>query len=93
MKLTKETYHYLERLVRGFSNHRRIEILTLLELKPELSVAEIAEELKINFKTASEHIRRLAIAGLVLKRSESTNVRHALTARGKAILKFLRIIE
>ena len=83
----------LERIVKGFANHRRIQILQLLEKSPELSVQEISKELKINFKTASEHIRRLAIAGLVLKRSQAINVRHKLTPIGVSILKFLRILE
>ena len=86
-------YRKLERLVRGFSNHRRIEIMELLERNPELSVIEITEKLRINFKTASEHIRRLAIAGLVLKRSDGASVRHALSPRGLRILKFLRTLE
>jgi DNA-binding transcriptional ArsR family regulator len=88
-----KTFRQLERTVKGFSNHRRIEILMLLDKKPELSVMEIADELKINFKTASDHIRRLAIAGLVLKRSEGNNVRHALTKGAKDILKFLRTLK
>jgi len=83
----------LERIVKGFANHRRIEILFLLDKKPELSVNEISEALKINFKTASEHIRRLAIAGLVLKRNQGANVRHKLSSIGEIILKFLRILE
>lgn len=83
----------LERIVKGFANHRRIEIMLLLERQPELSVSEIAEILKINFKTASEHIRRLAIAGLVMKRNEGNSVRHALTVVAKSILKFLRTLE
>ena len=86
-------YHKLERLVRGFSNHRRIEMLVLLERKPELSVIDIARELSINFKTASEHIRRLAIAGLVIKRSDAASIRHKLTDRGSHVLKFLRTLE
>lgn len=86
-------YRKLERMVRGFSNHRRIEILELLKKTPELSVIEIAGKLKINFKTASEHIRRLAIAGLVIKRSAGNSVRHKLTSRGLSILKFLRTLE
>ncbi|OQX86940.1 MAG: hypothetical protein B6D55_04790 [Candidatus Omnitrophica bacterium 4484_70.2] len=88
-----KNYHRLERIVKGFANHRRIQILELLEKKPELSVFEIAEELDINFKTASEHIRRLAISGLIMKRSDGTNIRHRLTDRGLIILKFLRILE
>lgn len=83
----------LERIVRGFSNHRRIEIMALLGKTPQLSVHDVAEILKINFKTASDHIRRLAIAGLVMKRNEGASVRHALTVRGKSILIFLRTLE
>ena len=88
-----KNYHKLERIVKGFANHRRIQILELLEKKPELSVFEIAEELDINFKTASEHIRRFAISGLIMKGSDSTNIRHRLTDRGLTILKFLRTLE
>jgi DNA-binding transcriptional ArsR family regulator len=87
------SYRQTERIIKGFANHRRLAILELLNKEPELSVAEISEKLDINFKTASEHIRRLAIAGLVLKRSDSLNVRHRLTDRAKTILKFLRILE
>jgi DNA-binding transcriptional ArsR family regulator len=83
----------LERIVKGFSNHRRIEVLVLLDKKPELNVFEIADELRINYKTASEHIRRLAIAGLVMKRNDDKSVRHALTPRAKVILRFLRTLE
>jgi predicted transcriptional regulator len=89
----KLPYRKLERVVRGFANHRRIEILELLREEPELSVVEIAERLGINFKTASEHIRRLAIAGLLLKRSDGASVRHKLTNCGLLILKFLRTLE
>ncbi len=86
-------YKQLERWVRGFSNHRRIEIMSLLDKSPELSVLEVTEKLNINFKTASDHLRRLAIAGLVLKRNDDNSVRHTLSARGKSILKFLRTLE
>ena len=67
--------------------------MELLRRKPELSVIEVAEELNINMKTASEHIRRLAIAGMLLKRSSGNAVRHKLTVRGFSILKFLRTLE
>lgn len=83
----------LERLVRGFSNHRRIQIMRLLAREPELSVYEISTRLRINYKTAAEHIRRLAIAGLVLKRNHIKAVRHKLTDRAELILKFLRTLE
>jgi len=65
----------------------------LLNKNPELSLIEISEILDINFKTASEHIRRLAIAGMVLKRNDFHSVRHKLTKRGLEVLKFLRTLE
>ena len=83
----------IERVVKGAANHRRLSIMDLLEKEPELSLDEIASAFKINFKTASEHVRRLALAGLVLKRYEGNFVRHKLTSRGRSILKFLRILE
>ncbi|MDO8558006.1 MAG: winged helix-turn-helix domain-containing protein [bacterium] len=83
----------LERIVKGFANHRRIEILQLLDRSPEISVFEISDALRVNFKTISEHTRRLALAGLVEKRYEGKIVRHKASSLGKLILKFLRMLE
>ncbi|MEK7208352.1 MAG: winged helix-turn-helix domain-containing protein [Patescibacteria group bacterium] len=89
----EKSYRTLERLVRGFSNHRRIQIMEVLHKTPELSVAELAQLLRINYKTAADHLRRLAIAGLVLKKSDSVSIRHKLTPRAEFVLKFLRTLE
>ena len=89
----KKSFRQLERITKSFANHRRIQILELLEKEPELSVFEISQRLGINFKTASEHIRRLAVPGLVIKRSDGVSIRHKLTGRGLEILEFLRILE
>ena len=83
----------LERLVKGFANHRRIEILELLAARPELCVGDICQHLEIEMKTASEHLRRLVIAGLVVKRYDSRKVRHAVTDRARDILKFLARLD
>jgi DNA-binding transcriptional ArsR family regulator len=91
--MEKRNYNYLERIVKGFANHRRIEILTLLNQHPELSVEEIAKILNVNIKTISAHIIKLAIAGLILKKHSGNSIRHKVSDRGKTILKFLRIIE
>jgi len=83
----------LEKIVKGFANHRRIEIMNLLSKSPNLPLFEIADRVKINFKTASEHVRRLSIAGLVDKRYKGSKVYHKLSKIGNDILKFLRILE
>ena len=89
----QKSYYQLERIIRGVANHRRIEILELLKKSPELSIVDISESLKVNFKTISEHVKRLATAGFVLKRSDGPSVRHRITNRGLTILKFLRTLE
>lgn len=91
--MDKKRYRELETILKGAASHRRIQIIDLLDRPTELSVFEIAEHLSIDFRTASEHLRKLTIAGVVMKRSDGTSVRHALTKRGKDILKFCRILE
>lgn len=96
MKIKKEgrkKFYTLERITKGIGNHRRIEILFLLGETQGLSLFEISEKLQANFKTVSEHTRRLAHAGLVVKWSDGNNIRHDLTDLGKTILKFLRTLE
>jgi DNA-binding transcriptional ArsR family regulator len=83
----------LQRITKGFANHRRIEMLELLSSKSELSLSDIALSLKINIKTASEHLQKLSSAGLILKRYRARNVMHKVSPLGEDILTFLRKLE
>ena len=87
------SYRKLERIVKGFANHRRIEIMDLLKREPELSVEDISEKLDVGYENASDHIRKLAIAGLVMKRNEGSSVRHRLTPRAESILVFCKKLQ
>ena len=86
-------YRKIERVVKGFANHRRIQILDLLSEEPELSVNDISRKLHIEYENASDHIRKLAIAGLVMKRYDGTSVRHKLTPRAESILVFCKKLQ
>ena len=86
-------HRQVERIVKGFANHRRLQILELLKREPELSVMDISERLKIGYENASDHIRRMAIAGLLLKRNEGSAVRHKLTPRAESILVFCKKLQ
>ena len=86
-------YRQLERIVKGFANHRRLQILDLLRHRPEMSVSDISETLKIGYENASDHLRKMAIAGLLLKRYEGNIVRHKLTPRAESILVFCKKLE
>ncbi|MFA5877336.1 MAG: winged helix-turn-helix domain-containing protein [Candidatus Paceibacterota bacterium] len=89
----KVNYRKLERVVKGYANHNRLQIMDLLKSEPELSVGEIAEKLQIGYMNVSDHIRKLAVAGLVMKRSDGPNVRHKLTPRAESILAFCKKLE
>ena len=83
----------LERIVRGFSNHRRIQMLQTLDATPDLDLLGLARACGVNWKTAGEHARRLAAAGLILTRSKGRSTLHAVSPRGKTALAFLRAVE
>lgn len=87
---TTMNYRKIERVVKGFANHRRIQILDLLKEKPELSVEDIAIKLHMGYENASDHIRKLAIAGLVMKRAHGSSVRHKLTPLAESVLVFCK---
>jgi DNA-binding transcriptional ArsR family regulator len=86
-------YRKLERVVKGFANHRRLEIMELLKEEPELSVDDIAEKLRIGYENASDHIRKMAIAGLAMKRNDGPFVRHKLAPRGDIVLAFCKKLQ
>lgn len=86
-------YLKLERIVKGFASHRRLEILDLLKKEPELSVEDVSKKLNIGYENTSDHIRKLAIAGLVLKRAVGNNVLHKITSRAESILAFCKKLE
>jgi len=86
-------YRKVERIVKGFANHNRIRILELLDNKPELSVMEISDILKIGYENASDHIRKMAIAGLLMKKNSGPSVLHKLTPRAKSILVFCKRLQ
>ncbi len=91
--MAQENFRKIERVIKGAANHRRLQILDLMRRNPELSVAEVSERLRIGYINASDHIRKLAIAGLILKRSDGNSVRHKITARGESILEFCKTLE
>jgi DNA-binding transcriptional ArsR family regulator len=86
-------FRKIERSLKGIASHRRIEMLYLLKKQPELSVEDIAEKLRMGYQNASDHVRKLAIAGLVMKRNEGPAVRHKLTTRGESMLVFCKTLE
>lgn len=86
-------YKKIEKIVKGFANHRRIQVLELLKKTPDLSVDDISQNLNVGFFTISDHIRKLADTGLVNKQYKGRFVIHSLTKIGKSVLSFCKMLE
>ena len=84
--------HRVEYIVKGFANKNRIDVLRILNKKPELSVGEISEILSKAEKNISQHLLKMMATGLVMKRNEGKNVRHRLTDKGLMVVNFLERI-
>ena len=84
-----KTAKQLERHLKGISNHRRIDILRLVNKSDGITLEDIADELDCNIKTISEHTRRLVQAGLVNKKYRGRTVAHSLSPYGQRIVKFI----
>lgn len=78
----------LERYFKGAANHRRLEILFLLDKHDGLTLDAVTRALACNVKTISEHTRRLVQAGLLNKKYQGRTVRHSLSPYGKRFVAF-----
>jgi len=92
VKKTK-TSRQLERHFKGIANHRRLEIIFLVDKSNGITLEEIADSLKCDFRTISEHTKKLVYAGLLNKKYQGRNVSHFLSPYGREILKFIRTFQ
>ena len=87
----------LERYYKGMANHHRLRILATIAQNPKITVEELSETLKINFKTTAQHTYKLYQSGLVDKKYQGKTVTHKLSPYGETFLKntntFLHSIE
>jgi len=88
-----KTAKQLERHFKGAANHHRIDILLLVSESPGITLEGIAERLNKNFKTISEHTRRLVQAGLLNKRYQGRSVIHSLSPYGEKFIKFIKTFQ
>ena len=95
MKRTVEEtrkYKKFERVLKGGANHRRLEILFLLEKSPGLSVDQISQDKEVAFVTIAMHLQKLHQTGLINKTYVGKTVIHHLTPYGKNIISLCRML-
>jgi DNA-binding transcriptional ArsR family regulator len=83
----------LVRIGKGVGNARRLAILELLAKRRDLSLTQIAQDCRGDIRTIAEHVRKLTLAGLVMKRRAGPIVEHAISPRGRKVLRFLRALD
>jgi len=88
-----KTSKQLERHFKGIANHRRIDILLLVKDCDGITLEKMADRLKCNFKTLSEHTRRLVQAGLLDKKYQGRVVSHSLSPYGQKLVKFITTFQ
>ncbi len=86
MKTSKQ----LERHFKGLANHHRLDILFLVFQNPGITVDGISEKLNHNFKTISEHTKKLVQAGLIDKKYKGRAVAHTLSPYGHKFSAFIK---
>ena len=89
MKTSKQ----IERHFKGIANHWRIDILLLVYKNPDITLDNMATELNANFKTISEHTRRLVQAGLLNKKYQGRNVAHSLSPYGQKVIQCIKLFQ
>src|SRR3989338_6262616 len=85
-----KTSKQLERYFKGAANHRRIDIMFIVERNDGITVEEIADALEANFKTISQHTKSLVQAGLLNKKYRGRQGTHSLSPEGKSVFKFMK---
>ncbi|MBI2589314.1 helix-turn-helix transcriptional regulator [Candidatus Saccharibacteria bacterium] len=83
----------VEKIAKGLANHNRIKILLALDKEPDMTLFDIAGEIKTGFRNVSEHSRKLVAGGLITKKYRGQAVEHRLTQRGKEALRFCKVIK
>jgi DNA-binding transcriptional ArsR family regulator len=64
----------LEKVLKAFANKRRIAIISILKNQKEASVSDIAEKIKLSFKSTSKHLGILSSIDIVEKEQRSSQV-------------------
>jgi DNA-binding transcriptional ArsR family regulator len=64
----------VEKILKAFANKRRLAIVGHLRKRGEANVSEIAETIRLSFRSTSRHLAILSNAEIVEKEQRSTEV-------------------
>lgn len=79
----------LEKIFKALANRRRLLILNFLKKKKRANVGEIAEAIKLSFKSTSRHLNVLISAGILDKEQSSLYVFYSFSSEQNEVLKIV----
>jgi len=68
----------LERVLKALANRRRLAILKFLKKQKEVSVGDIATEIKLSFRATSKHLGLLTHAGVIDREQRGLQMYYSL---------------
>ncbi len=77
----------IDRQLKALANKRRLAIIKFLDKQTEASVGEIAENIRLSFKSTSRHLSILVAAEIIDKEQKSRNVFYYLTSPRSSLVK------
>ena len=69
----------LERIFKAFANARRLSILSYLKRRKSATVGEIAEHIRLSFKSTSKHLIILRSAGILQFEQSSLEMHYQIS--------------
>ena len=69
----------LEKVLKALANRRRLAILKYIQSEKEATVGDIAEAIKLSFRSTSKHLGVLVAAGILDREQRSVQMFHFLS--------------
>ncbi len=76
----------LEKILKGLGNRRRLAIVQFLKKNSGASVGDIAEAIKLSYKSTSHHLRIMTAAGILSRDQQSAEASYSLAASSDKVL-------
>jgi len=70
----------LERILKAFANRRRLLIVSFLKRRKEATVGDIAEEIRLSFRSTSKHLGVLSTSGILEREQRSVQMYYKIAS-------------
>ena len=80
---------YLEKILKAVANKRRLAILRYLKYSKEISVGEIASEIKLSVKATSKHLAILSALDILEKEQRNLQVFYRISNNKNSLFTHL----